>query len=83
MAHRKKTLRRMPQNTRKLARLIDDLDSVSRRLKHYLSTVHDMELDSRALQNMNKLHDPLVDTAIKVSKAQDAQLFSEEGEKHD
>lgn len=47
---RKKTIRQMSPESRKLARLINDLDSVSRRLKNYLPIIQRLELDSRALK---------------------------------
>lgn len=51
MAYRKKTLRNMSTNSRKLARLINDLDSALIKLKNFLPTVESMELDSNALYN--------------------------------
>jgi len=49
MPRRKKTLRRMMPTTRKLARLLDELDSVHRRLNNLLPTIERHELDARAL----------------------------------
>lgn len=49
MAYKKLTLRRLPKETRKLARLINDLESTTRKLKNYLATVESLEHDSRAL----------------------------------
>ena len=49
MAYRKATLRKMDTNTRKLARLINDLDSALTRLKNFMPTVERMELESNAL----------------------------------
>lgn len=43
MAYRKRTLRQMPTHTRKLARLIGELESVSRRLKNELANIEDIE----------------------------------------
>ena len=51
MAYHKKTLRNMSTNSRKLARLINDLDSALTRLKNFLPIVEFMELDSNALYN--------------------------------
>lgn len=48
MAYRSKTIRRMPPKTRKLARLIGDLDSVSRRLKNMLPEIQTAEMFERA-----------------------------------
>ncbi len=47
--YRKATLRRMPPETRKYARLLNDLDSVLRRGKNMVETISRLELDSRAL----------------------------------
>jgi hypothetical protein len=49
MTYRKTTLRKMDTNTRKLARLINDLDSALTRLKNFMPTVERMELESNAL----------------------------------
>lgn len=48
MAYRKKTLRRMSPEARKYARMIAELESISRRLKNYLATIQDLELMARA-----------------------------------
>lgn len=49
MAYRKATLRKMDTNTRKLARLINDLDNTLTKLKNFMPTVERMELESNAL----------------------------------
>ena len=49
MTYRKKTLRTMMPRTRQLARLVNDLESVQRRLKNFVDLVGDLELDARAL----------------------------------
>lgn len=54
MAYKSKTLRKLQPETRKIARLINELDSVTTRLKNLLPKVAELELDSRALTNMNK-----------------------------
>lgn len=54
MAYRKKTLRSMLPTTRKVARLIGELDSVNRRLKNLIPDLQRMELESRALLNSMK-----------------------------
>lgn len=51
MAYRKKTLRSMSPTTRKVARLIGELDSVKRRLKNLVPELRTLELESRALHN--------------------------------
>jgi len=48
MAYRKKTLRRLTPQARKLAKLIGELESVSRRLKSLIPTVERLEIDVRA-----------------------------------
>jgi len=52
--YRKKTLRRMSPTTRKVARLIGELDSVAKRLKHLIPELQQLESDSQALFNRNK-----------------------------
>ena len=47
--YRKATLRRMPENTRKIAKLLNEAESVLNRLKNQMETIERMELDSRAL----------------------------------
>jgi len=54
MPYRKATLHRMSPEARKLARLIGDLDSVTRRLKNFLSVVQELELWARAAQAQAK-----------------------------
>lgn len=51
MAYRKKTLRSMSPTARKVARLIGELDSVSRRLKNVIPELQRLDLDSQALKN--------------------------------
>ena len=48
MAYRKKTLRRLTPEARKLAKLIGELESVSRRLKSLVPVVERLEIDIRA-----------------------------------
>lgn len=48
MAFRSKTIRRMPPKTRKLAKLIGELDSISRRLKNLLPEIQTAEMYERA-----------------------------------
>lgn len=49
MAYRKKTLRNMSPTARRYARLINELESVQRRLKNMTDDISRLELDSRAL----------------------------------
>jgi hypothetical protein len=51
MAIRNKTIRKLPKASRKLARLINELDSTLTRLKHFLPDVETLEHDSNALYN--------------------------------
>jgi len=48
MAYRKKTLRRLTPEARKLAKLIGELESVSRRLKSLVPVVEGLEINVRA-----------------------------------
>lgn len=50
MVYRKKTVRAMPETTRELARLINEMDSVQRRLKNLLPRIGRLERDSKALK---------------------------------
>ena len=61
MAYKKKTLRNLPPKSRKYARLINELDSTSRRLKNLLPDIRDAERAERAMFNQEK--------AAKSSKA--------------
>lgn len=56
--------------TREGARILNDLDSVRRRLKNYLAKVEDIEMDSRALNAMNR---------AKAARPAAADLDLEEG----
>lgn len=49
--YRKATLRKMSPETRKYARLLNDLESVLRRGKNLVETISRLELDSRALEH--------------------------------
>ena len=51
MAYKRKTLRAMPPKTRKLARLINELDSTVRKLKNTLPDIADAEIAERAMFN--------------------------------
>ncbi len=58
MAYRKKTLRSMSPTTRKVARLIGELGSIEQRLKNLLPEIKDIEFESQALQNGNRINQP-------------------------
>ena len=47
--YRKATLRRMPEQTRKVGKLINAAESVVNRLKNMMPIIQSLELDSRAL----------------------------------
>ena len=54
MAYRKLTIRRMKPVTREGAKILNDLDGIRRRMKNWLTKVDDIEMDSRALDAMNR-----------------------------
>jgi len=54
MAYRKKTLRSMLPTTRKVARLIGESESVTKRLKNLMPELRRLELESMALNNSMK-----------------------------
>ncbi|MGA8849387.1 MAG: hypothetical protein WB564_06155 [Dehalococcoidia bacterium] len=54
MAYKKKTLRHMQPITRRYARIINDLDGVTRRLKNLTQDIARLELDSAALFRSNR-----------------------------
>ncbi len=53
MTYRKRTTRRMMPESRKVAKLINELNSVATRLKNLLPVIQQLELDSAALHNHN------------------------------
>lgn len=54
MAYRKRTLRRMLPVTRKVARLIGEVQSAEKRLKNLSPELQKLELDALALQEFLK-----------------------------
>ena len=67
MAYRKKTLRIMSPTARKVARLAGELDSVARRLKNLIPDIQRLELDSKALFNVEATYKAKFgDTPVKV-----------------
>ena len=78
MAFRKKTLRTMSPTARKVARLVGELDSISRRLKNLMPDLQRLDLDSKALEVANQTYDPLGYTAQDIED-DDAQDFLKEG----
>jgi hypothetical protein len=59
MAYKRRTLRAMPPKTRKLARLINELDSTVRKLKNILPDIADAEIAERAMFNQIRAAKPL------------------------
>ena len=53
MSYRKRTLRGFPPTTRKLARLIGEMESVTRRAKNLLEAIQLQERESQALHHLN------------------------------
>jgi len=51
MSYRRKTLRTMRPETRKVAKLINELESTITRLKHALPEINDLEFRAKALDN--------------------------------
>lgn len=54
MGYRRKTLRRMPTTTRKLARLITEMESVIKRAKNLMPEIESLEHDSIALYRVKQ-----------------------------
>lgn len=48
---RRKTLRKMSPVARKLAKMVNEVKSLERRLKNLIAVVESLELDSNALRN--------------------------------
>ena len=53
--YQSKTLRRMPPETRKLAKLINEADSVVRRLKNRIPEIAQLERDSMAFYKRQQI----------------------------
>lgn len=56
MSYQKRTLRRMKTEQRRLAEIYNVIEGGMRQLKRMIDTVGDLELDSRALENMGRIH---------------------------
>jgi hypothetical protein len=80
MAIRNKTIRRLPANSRKLARMINELDSTLTRLKHFLPAVEEMEHDSHALYNRLSTYEKKAFAQQKEAELQAADKLSEQQE---
>ena len=76
MPHRKKTLRRLPPQARKIARLCDDLHSVEARLKNLIPTIVDLEMWERA-ERRSSAADPSAE-GLKLERTPELADFTEE-----
>jgi len=76
MAYRKKTLRSMSPTTRKLARLIGELESVNRRLKNLVPDIQRLEADSQALWRQRKAK---VEAGARTIDQADEEIFGGKG----
>jgi len=54
MSYRKKTLRRLPPTTRRYARLVNEAESLARKLKNLTEEIARLEFDSRSLFARNE-----------------------------
>ena len=52
LMYKSKTLRRMPERTREIARLVNDLESAARRLANRVPKIQDMESQAKALHRI-------------------------------
>lgn len=68
----KKTLRRLPPTTRKLAKLVDELHSVARRLNNLLSDIRGAEITDLAQRRATS---PEGQASLKNVAADRARLF--------
>lgn len=75
MPYRKLTLRRLSPVTRKLARLIGELESTTTRAKHLLEEVHRLEHDSQALAKTMRVKPAAADPAADPPIEPDNDLF--------
>ena len=79
MAYKKKTLRTMSPTARKVARLIGELDSVARRLKNLIPDIQRLDLDSKALFNIETTYkQKFGDTPVKVDTGQEIDFDSKD-----
>jgi hypothetical protein len=73
MAYKKKTMRKMYPLTRNYARLINDLESVARRLKNLKPKIDDLEFQARSLAKA-KQHGLIQDDTPIFDKETDRKL---------
>ena len=65
--YRKKTLRKMSPKSRKVARLVNELESLTKRLKNMMPMMQEIEFESMALRKGQP--------KIKEEKENDVSLF--------
>ena len=77
MAYRKATMRKLPETSRKLARLINEVHSISRRLDNLVPEIYRLEHDSIALYKATEAMKPEKGTRKPKTKTEQAPLFTE------
>jgi predicted nucleic acid-binding Zn-ribbon protein len=66
---RRKTMRKLSPTTRKVARLQGEVASISRRLKNLIPAIQELEFESQALRNSQKVQpDEIKQTADRLWK---------------
>lgn len=55
MAYRKKTLRSIPETTRKLARLLNELESTARRIRNLIPEIQRLEREAEAFMKASEI----------------------------
>lgn len=78
MAYRRKTLRIMRPETRKVAKLINELESTITRLKHALPEINDLEFRAKALDNAKNQICPYSNSPECPKYVPPEKLFSED-----
>ncbi len=80
MAYRKRTLRTMRPQTRKLARLIGEMEGLTRRLKNYLEVVAELESASVVADPGRRTGgDPLEDRVYSLPEKETTAQAEKEG----
>jgi len=64
MSYRKKTLRNLPPNTREFAKLLNELQSVERRLKNLMEKTEQDEMMARAEAARQKHFPPQIEEEL-------------------
>lgn len=60
MSYRPKSLRKMPETTRKVARMVNEIESTARRLNNLLPLLQTQEITCTALEKSMSVHKCLV-----------------------